>query len=204
MRGLIINNQNRNSCDRPRRLDRVHRPLQPVHGDSEAPYWHGAATNSGLLAAAAWQAEQVALAHYPSKKQRDEGEREGRCDLSISTAEQSVHLHVSQRWPRIARLTWPLPCRKPPLSPARSPTPASSRPARCSSAPEGRAARQSRGAARLGRRPAKHTACAIAWHFPTPTVRCTTNWGSISLGWHCCSSRRRQADEPTRKPSGGR
>lgn len=93
-------------------IDRFNR----AHGDSEAPYWHGAATNSGLLAAAAWQAEQVALAHYPSKKQRDEGEREGRCDLSISTAEQSVHLHVSQRWPRIARLTWPLPCRKPPLA----------------------------------------------------------------------------------------
>lgn len=167
MRGLIINNQNLEFL-RPALegwiecIDRFNQ----VHGDSEAPYWHGAATNSGLLAAAAWQAEQVALAHYPSKKQRDEGEREGRCDLSISTAEQSVHLHVSQRWPRIARLDLATALQETATRPPdRLPQPAQGR--RVVRQPlEGRAARQSRGAARLGRRPTKHTACAIAWHFP--------------------------------------
>jgi hypothetical protein len=75
-----------------------------LQGDADAPYWHGSAANVGMLAAAAWQGELVALQQYQSKKQRDEGEREGRCDLSISNAEASVHLHAGQRWPRIARL----------------------------------------------------------------------------------------------------
>ncbi|MCO7632828.1 hypothetical protein NJF54_13405 [Pseudomonas guariconensis] len=105
MQGLIINNPRleflRPALERwPECIDRFNQ----VHGDNEAPYWHGTAANTGLLAAAAWQAELVALEQSMSKKQRDEGEREGRCDLSISTSEDSVHLRASQRWPRIARL----------------------------------------------------------------------------------------------------
>ncbi|NIF16640.1 hypothetical protein [Pantoea sp. Cy-639] len=105
MQGLIINNP-RLEFLRPaleRWVDCIDR-FNQVQGDNEAPYWHGAAANTGLLAAAAWQAELVALQQYLSKKQRDEGEREGRGDLSISSAEESIHLHASQRWPRIARL----------------------------------------------------------------------------------------------------
>ncbi|MNG74988.1 hypothetical protein D3C81_413980 [compost metagenome] len=73
-------------------------------GDGEAPYWHGTAANIGMLAAAAWQAELVALQHFQSKKQHDEGEQEGRCDLSIASAEETLHLRAGQRNPRIARL----------------------------------------------------------------------------------------------------
>ncbi|MDR2306073.1 MAG: hypothetical protein LBE53_02595 [Paucimonas sp.] len=105
MQGLIINNP-RLEFLRPaleRWVDCIDR-FNQVQGDNEAPYWHGAAANTGVLAAAAWQAELVALQQYLSKKQRDEGEREGRGDLSISSAEESIHLHASQRWPRIARL----------------------------------------------------------------------------------------------------
>lgn len=168
MRGLIINNQHLEFL-RPALegwiecIDRFNQ----VHGDSEAPYWYGAATNSGLLAAAAWQAEQVALAHYPSKKQRDEGEREGRCDLSISTAEQSVHLHVSQRWPRIARLD---------LAAALQETATLARPIAYPSQLKAGALFVSPWKAGQHASPEelqdlvddlqKHTACAIAWHFP--------------------------------------
>lgn len=105
MQGLTINNQHLEFL-RPaleRWVDCIDR-FNQVQGDNEAPYWHGAAANVGMLAAAAWQAELVALEQYQSKKQRDEGEREGRCDLSISNAEESIHLRASQRWPRIARL----------------------------------------------------------------------------------------------------
>ncbi|MCO7521822.1 MULTISPECIES: hypothetical protein [unclassified Pseudomonas] len=105
MQGLIINNP-RLEFLRPaleRWVDCIDR-FNQFQGDSEAPYWHGAAANTGLLAAAAWQAELVALEQYTSKKQRDEGEREGRGDLFIGNAEDSIHLHASQRWPRIARL----------------------------------------------------------------------------------------------------
>ncbi|CRI55851.1 hypothetical protein [Pseudomonas sp. CCOS 191] len=105
MQGLIINNP-RLEFLRPaleRWVDCIDR-FNQFQGDNEAPYWHGAAANAGLLAAAAWQAELVALQQYTSKKQRDEGEREARGDLAISSAEESIHLHTSQRWPRIARL----------------------------------------------------------------------------------------------------
>lgn len=105
MQGLTINNQHLEFL-RPaleRWIDCIDRCNQ-FHGDNEAPYWHGTAANVGLLAAAAWQSELAALEQTVSKKQRDEGERDARCDLSISSAEASVYLHASQRWPRIARL----------------------------------------------------------------------------------------------------
>lgn len=105
MQGLIINNTHFEFL-RPaleRWVDCIDR-FNQLQGDADAPYWHGSAANVGMLAAAAWQGELVALQQYQSKKQRDEGEREGRCDLSISNAEASVHLHAGQRWPRIARL----------------------------------------------------------------------------------------------------
>lgn len=105
MQGLIINNTHFEFL-RPaleRWVDCIDR-FNQLQGDADAPYWHGSAANVGMLAAAAWQGELVALQQYQSKKQRDEGEREGRCDLSISNAEASLHLHAGQRWPRIARL----------------------------------------------------------------------------------------------------
>ncbi|QXI44534.1 hypothetical protein HU734_007105 [Pseudomonas wayambapalatensis] len=105
MQGLIINNPHLEFL-RPaleRWIDCIDR-FNQIHGDGDAPYWHGAQANAGILAAAAWQAELVALQQYQSKKQRDEGEREGRCDLSIASAEHSIHLHTEQRWPKIARL----------------------------------------------------------------------------------------------------
>ncbi|WP_194789444.1 hypothetical protein [Pseudomonas sp. UFMG81] len=105
MQGLIINNPHLEFL-RPaleRWVDCIDR-FNQLQGDNEAPYWHGSAANVGMLAAAAWQGELVALQQYTSKKQRDEGEREGRCDLSISSADESIHLHAGQRWPRIARL----------------------------------------------------------------------------------------------------
>ncbi len=105
MQGLIINNPHLEFL-RPaleRWVDCIDR-FNQFQGDNEAPYWHGAAANTGLLAAAAWQAELTALQQYTSKKQRDEGEREARGDLSINSAEESIHLRTSQRWPRMARL----------------------------------------------------------------------------------------------------
>ncbi|MBJ9975547.1 hypothetical protein IAE35_07070 [Pseudomonas sp. S75] len=105
MQGLIVNNPQMEFL-RPvfeRWVECIDRFSQ-IHGDTDAPYWHGAQANAGLLAAAAWQAERVALQRYQGKKQRDEGARDSRCDLNIADAEQSLHLHVEQRWPRIARL----------------------------------------------------------------------------------------------------
>ncbi|PYC22848.1 hypothetical protein [Pseudomonas mosselii] len=105
MQGLIINNPHLEFL-RPaleRWIDCIDR-FNQLQGDNEAPYWHGSAANVGLLAAAAWQGELVALQQYTSKKQRDEGEREGRCDLSISSTESTLHLRASQRWPRLGRL----------------------------------------------------------------------------------------------------
>lgn len=105
MQGLIINNPRleflRPALERwGECIDRFNQTL----GDSEAPYWHGAQANLGLLSAAAWQAELVTLQHHQSKKQREEGEHEGRCDLFIANREEAAYLQASQRWPRIARL----------------------------------------------------------------------------------------------------
>jgi hypothetical protein len=105
MQGLIINNA-RLEFLRPALerwvtcIDRFNQIL----GDAEAPYWHGAQANLSLLSTAAWQAELVTLQHHQSKKQRDEGEREGRCDLYIASQDEAAYLQASQRWPRIGRL----------------------------------------------------------------------------------------------------
>ncbi|MDH0733784.1 hypothetical protein N5F23_04750 [Pseudomonas sichuanensis] len=168
MQGLIINNTHFEFL-RPaleRWVDCIDR-FNQLQGDADAPYWHGSAANVGMLAAAAWQGELVALQQYQSKKQRDEGEREGRCDLSISNAEASVHLHAGQRWPRIARLD---------LASALQETAAQAKHI-------GYASQLKAGALfvtpwKAGQHASpeelqdlvddlqKHTACAIAWYFP--------------------------------------
>lgn len=168
MQGLIINNAHFEFL-RPaleRWVDCIDR-FNQLQGDADAPYWHGSAANVGMLAAAAWQSELVALQQYQSKKQRDEGEREGRCDLSISNAEASLHLHAGQRWPRIARLD---------LAAALQETAAQAKHI-------GYASQLKAGALfvtpfKAGQHASpeelqdlvddlqKHTACAIAWYFP--------------------------------------
>ena len=105
MQGLIINNA-RLEFLRPtleRWVDCIDRFNQTL-GDGEAPYWHGAQANLGLLSAAAWRAELVSLQQHQSKKQRDDGDREGRCDLYIANREEAAYLQASQRWPKIAKL----------------------------------------------------------------------------------------------------
>ncbi|PYB80583.1 MULTISPECIES: hypothetical protein [Pseudomonas] len=168
MQGLIINNP-RLEFLRPaleRWVDCIDR-FNQFQGDNEAPYWHGAAANAGLLAAAAWQAELVALQQYTSKKQRDEGEREARGDLAISSAEESIHLHTSQRWPRIARLD---------LAPALLETANQAKAIAYASQLKAGALFVTPWKAGQHASPEelqdladdlqKHTACAIAWYFP--------------------------------------
>ncbi|NIE77775.1 hypothetical protein F3J44_27245 [Pantoea sp. Tr-811] len=105
MQGQIINNPRLEflSPVLERWVDCIDR-FNQFNGDAEAPYWHGIQTNTGMLAAAAWQAELATLQQFASNKQRDEGELEGRCDLSICSAEEALYLSVSQRWPKVARL----------------------------------------------------------------------------------------------------
>lgn len=105
MQGVIIENP-RLEFLRPaleRWADCVERFNQTL-GDTEAPYWHGAQANLALLSAAAWQAELTTLQAFQSKKQREEGERERRCDLLIASREESAYLQVEQRWPRVGKL----------------------------------------------------------------------------------------------------
>lgn len=168
MQGLIINNTHFEFL-RPaleRWVDCIDR-FNQLQGDADAPYWHGSAANVGMLAAAAWQGELVALQQYQSKKQRDEGEREGRCDLSISNAEASLHLHAGQRWPRIARLD---------LAPALQETATQARQIGYPSQLKAGALFVTPWKAGQHASPEelqdlvddlhKHTACAIAWYFP--------------------------------------
>lgn len=168
MQGLIINNP-RLEFLRPaleRWVDCIDRFAELNHA-SDAPYWHGAAANVGLLAAAAWQAELVALTQFASSKQREEGEREGRCDLAISTAEESIHLHASQRWPRIARLD---------LTAALQETTSAAKPIAYASQLKAGALFVSPWKAGQHASPEelqdlvddlqKHTTCAVAWYFP--------------------------------------
>lgn len=168
MQGLIINNPRleflRSALERW--VDCIDR-FNQFQGDNEAPYWHGAAANAGLLAAAAWQAELVALQQYTSKKQRDEGEREARGDLAISSAEESIHLHTSQRWPRIARLD---------LAPALQESAIQAKAIAYASQLKAGALFVTPWKAGQHASPEelqdlvddlqKHTACAIAWYFP--------------------------------------
>ncbi|MHC6224461.1 hypothetical protein ACYU03_06730 [Pseudomonas sp. X10] len=168
MQGLIINNP-RLEFLRPaleRWFDCIER-FNQVHGDNEAPYWYGSATNLGLFSAAAWQAELAALQQYPSKKHRDEGEREGRCDLSIASREEALYLQASQRWPRIAHLD---------LTAALQEVAASARQVAYPSQLKAGVLFVSPWKAGQHASPEelqdlvddlqKHTACAIAWYFP--------------------------------------
>jgi len=159
-------------------------------GDAEAPYWHGAAANTGLLAAAAWQAELAALQQFAGKKQRDEGEYEGRCDLSISSADEALYLSVSQRWPKIARLD---------MADALQQTAALARQVAYPSQLKAGALFISPWKAGQHASPEDcrtwSTTCRNIPPVPSPgtsrmpTASCTTSWGSIFRGWRCCSSR---------------
>lgn len=168
MQGLIINNT-RLEFLRPvleRWVECIDR-FNQVLGDGEAAYWHGAQANLGLLSAAAWQAELVTLAQHQSKKQRDDGDRDGRCDLYIASHEEAVYLQASQRWPRIARLD---------LANALAETAQTARQVAAPSQLKVAALFASPWKAGQHASPEelqdlvddlqKHTACAIAWYFP--------------------------------------
>ncbi|WP_137805452.1 hypothetical protein [Pseudomonas sp. G(2018)] len=75
-----------------------------VRGDNETPYWLDEKANLGLLSAAAWMAETVTLQQSPTRKQTEEGERNGRADLFIATPEARAWLQATQRWPRVNSL----------------------------------------------------------------------------------------------------
>jgi hypothetical protein len=75
-----------------------------VHGDNETPYWLDEKANLGLLSAAAWMAEMVTLQQSPTRKQTEEGERNGRADLFVATPEDRAWLQATQRWPRVNSL----------------------------------------------------------------------------------------------------
>ncbi|MBH3430725.1 hypothetical protein [Pseudomonas alkylphenolica] len=168
MQGLIINNARleflRPALERwVECIDRFNQTL----GDGEAPYWHGAQANLSLFSAAAWQAELVTLQHHQSSKQREEGDREGRCDLYIANREEAAYLQASQRWPRIARLD---------LSNALQETALAARQVAAASQLKVAALFASPWKAGQHASPEelqdlvddlqKHTACAIAWYFP--------------------------------------
>ncbi|NUU35990.1 hypothetical protein [Pseudomonas sp. C2B4] len=75
-----------------------------VRGDNETPYWLDEKANLGLLSAAAWMAETITLQQSPTRKQVEEGERNGRADLFIATPEARAWLQATQRWPRVNSL----------------------------------------------------------------------------------------------------
>lgn len=105
MQGMIISNPKLEFL-RPmleRWFDCIDR-YNAVRGDNESPYWFDEQANLGLLSAAAWMAEMVTLQHTQSKKQLEEGQRNGRADLYLATQEERAYLQVSQRWPRINNL----------------------------------------------------------------------------------------------------
>ena len=105
MQGMIISNPKLEFL-RPmleRWFDCIDR-YNAVRGDNESPYWFDEQANLGLLSAAAWMAEMVTLQHTQSKKQLEEGQRNGRADLYLATQDERAYLQVSQRWPRINNL----------------------------------------------------------------------------------------------------
>lgn len=168
MQGQLINNP-RLEFLRPvleRWVDCIDR-FNQYAGDADAAYWHGAAANAGVLAAAAWQAELAALQQFPSKKQRDEGEREGRCDLAIVSADEALYLSIGQRWPKLVRLD---------AATALQETAAQARQVAYSSQLKAGALFVSPWKAGQHASPEelqdwvddlqKHSACAIAWYFP--------------------------------------
>lgn len=105
MQGMIISNPKLEFL-RPvleRWFDCIDR-YNAVSGDNDTPYWFDEKANLGLLSAAAWMAEMVTLQHTPTRKQTEEGERNGRADLFIATSEERVYLQATQRWPRVNSL----------------------------------------------------------------------------------------------------
>lgn len=75
-----------------------------VRGDNDTPYWFDEKANLSLLSAAAWMADMVTLQQTPTRKQTEEGERNGRADLFIATSEERAYLQATQRWPRVNSL----------------------------------------------------------------------------------------------------
>ena len=105
MQGMIISNPKLEFL-RPvleRWFDCIDR-YNAVRGDSETPYWLDEKGNLGLLSAAAWMAEMITLQQSPTRKQTEEGERNGRADLFIATTEARAWLQTTQRWPRVNSL----------------------------------------------------------------------------------------------------
>ncbi|KEX91596.1 hypothetical protein HA62_23625 [Pseudomonas putida] len=105
MQGMIISNPKLEFL-RPvleRWFDCIDR-YNAVRGDNETPYWLDEKANLGLLSAAAWMAEMVTLQKSPTRKQTEEGERNGRADLFIATTEDRAWLQATQRWPRVNSL----------------------------------------------------------------------------------------------------
>ena len=105
MQGMIISNPKLEFL-RPvleRWFDCIDR-YNAVRGDNETPYWLDEKTNLGLLSAAAWMAEMVTLQQSPTRKQTEEGERNGRADLFVATTENRAWLQATQRWPRVNSL----------------------------------------------------------------------------------------------------
>ncbi|WP_442112783.1 hypothetical protein [Pseudomonas sp. NUPR-001] len=168
MQGLIINNPRleflRPALERwVECIDRLNQTL----GDSEAPYWHGAQTNLSVLCAAAWQAELVTLQHHPSKKQRDEGDREGHCDLYIANREEAAYLQGSQRWPRIGRLDLSNALQETVFAARQVAAPSQLKVAALFASPWKAGQHASPEELQdLVEDLQKHTACAIAWYFP--------------------------------------
>jgi hypothetical protein len=105
MQGMIISNPKLEFL-RPvleRWFDCIDR-YNAVRGDTETPYWLDEKANLGLLSAAAWMAEMITLQQSPTRKQTEEGERNGRADLFIATPEARAWLQITQRWPRVNSL----------------------------------------------------------------------------------------------------
>ncbi|PMU07821.1 MULTISPECIES: hypothetical protein [unclassified Pseudomonas] len=105
MQGMIISNPKLEFL-RPvleRWFDCIDR-YNAVRGDNETPYWFDEKANLSLLSAAAWMAEMVTLQQTPTRKQIEEGERNGRADLFISGSEERAYLQATQRWPRVNNL----------------------------------------------------------------------------------------------------
>ncbi|AWY40575.1 hypothetical protein DKY63_12005 [Pseudomonas putida] len=105
MQGMIISNPKLEFL-RPvleRWFDCIDR-YNAIRGDSETPYWLDEKANLGLLSAAAWMAEIITLEQSPTRKQIEEGERNGRADMFIATPEARAWLQATQRWPRVNQL----------------------------------------------------------------------------------------------------
>ena len=105
MQGMIISNPKLEFL-RPaleRWFDCIDR-YNAVRGDGETPYWLDEKANLGLLSAAAWMAEMITLQQSPTRKQIEEGDRNGRADLFIATPEAKAWLQTTQRWPRVNSL----------------------------------------------------------------------------------------------------